>query len=746
MDIRNFFNTVRVKKSVVTTINDQVEEEPQISSESEPVGTKSTAAIAAVATVKASTIGKWKTQFPWMVVFNKENGATYIACATCRKYAENANLENKNTNITLFIDGCGTLKHHTLSKHEKSKFHIMGTRNQIARTDFSSTPMGKILSKMPEEKLKKMKIFFNTAYSISSNNLPFSMFPELCKLQIKNGLNLGDTYLNDKSCVQFLKYISKDLQQQFIDVLNSCVFISILSDSSTDRSTAECEIIYVTCIMRNGERKSQFLNLVQLHDGKSETIFNCICETMSRFLPNWEEKLVGICLDGASVNFGLYRGVATRMKSHVAGAIAVHCVAHRLELIISDALKNIVLARQCEDILKFVYKLYSKSPKLLNELKDMAALLEENLLRNTAVLNTRWIASKNRALTALINNFAPIVQHLENLCKEDNTAEKAAKIKGHLNKLKSVQMMRFISFMVDLTHILSNVSKTFQKNDISVEECKVSIDATKNLIKSLIEKTGKEEQKFESNLTETFEYKTTKLSCKNDDIRNVRSAICSKIIFQINTRYADFFESKILKNYHIFDAINLPKNEHDLFSYGTEELQEILQDLPSTVKSSIKDNDVDADYMFWKLWAKNKTGRFSEMWDRFIAECIADDSSDFAKCQGLIKIILMYRVLPVSTAICERGFSLLNNIKTDKRNSLSVETTDLLMRIKLHGPPIEHFNSSASIEMWWNDCLRKRKPEFTRGEKSNKKRKTAFSEMAEAVEVGDADTSSGDSE
>lgn len=68
------------------------------------------------------------------------------------------------------------------------------------------------------------------------------------------------------------------------------------------------------------------------------------------------------------------------------------------------------------------------------------------------------------------------------------------------------------------------------------------------------------------------------------------------------------------------------------------------------------------------------------------------------------------------------------------------------MRIKLHGASIEHFDSSASIEMWWNDGLRKRQPEFTRGEKSSKKIKTnttAFSSIAEELEV---DTSSGDSE
>lgn len=273
--------------------------------------------------------------------------------------------------------------------------------------------------------------------------------------------------------------------------------------------------------------------------------------------------------------------------------------------------------------------------------------------------------------------------------------------------------------MLDLTKVLSNLSKKLQKDDLSLEECRMSIEATKNLVEVLKTNAGKEENEFESTLTEDSEYKTVKLLGKRDDnydIKKIRSTICDNIIYSMNARYRDIFENKILKNFHIFDPLNLPKNEEELLNFGTSELLEIIEALPASVSHHLEHRDLLAEYMFWKVWAKNKKGSISAVWNRFICE---QDTNEQDDCAGLVSIILMYKTLPISTAICERGFSLLNNIKTDKRNKLNVDTLDILIRIKLHGPVIEDFDSTEAIEMWWQEAIRKRKPDFSRSKNDN---------------------------
>ena len=53
-----------------------------------------------------------------------------------------------------------------------------------------------------------MKLF-NTAYYIAKNERPFSDFNQLCTLQVKNGVTLAETYLNDKCCREFIETISE---------------------------------------------------------------------------------------------------------------------------------------------------------------------------------------------------------------------------------------------------------------------------------------------------------------------------------------------------------------------------------------------------------------------------------------------------------------------------------------------------------------------------------------------------------
>jgi hypothetical protein len=56
----------------------------------------------------------------------------------------------------------------------------------------------------------------------------------------------------------------------------------------------------------------------------------------------------------------------------------------------------------------------------------------------------------------------------------------------------------------------------------------------------------------------------------------------------------------------------------------------------------------------------------------------------------------------VSTAICERGFSKQNVIKSLLRTSLKLETLDALMRISCANIPLENIKWNAMMLVWRN--------------------------------------------
>ena len=79
----------------------------------------------------------------------------------------------------------------------------------------------------------------------------------------------------------------------------------------------------------------------------------------------------------------------------------------------------------------------------------------------------------------------------------------------------------------------------------------------------------------------------------------------------------------------------------------------------------------------------------------------------FKQILQLVKIIL---VMPIHTAECERGFSLMGNIKNDLRARLKSETVTNLMAIKLSQYTIETYNPADAIFQWMESGKRSRRP------------------------------------
>ena len=58
------------------------------------------------------------------------------------------------------------------------------------------------------------------------------------------------------------------------------------------------------------------------------------------------------------------------------------------------------------------------------------------------------------------------------------------------------------------------------------------------------------------------------------------------------------------------------------------------------------------------------------------------------------------KTVPISTSECERAFSSMNNIMTDARNSLIIESASSLIFISCVGPPLKEFCPGLSVKSW----------------------------------------------
>ena len=112
-----------------------------------------------------------------------------------------------------------------------------------------------------------------------------------------------------------------------------------------------------------------------------------------------------------------------------------------------DTKKNCQYLNRFEEVLKGIIHFYYYSPKKRRELYDIAKSLDQELKHFGGVQQIRWVASQNRALKALLNNYEITCIHLEEI--GSHTDENSQKAKGFLKELKTKRFLSFLHFMID---------------------------------------------------------------------------------------------------------------------------------------------------------------------------------------------------------------------------------------------------------------------------------------------------------
>ena len=169
--------------------------------------------------------------------------------------------------------------------------------------------------------------------------------------------------------------------------------------------------------------------------------------------------------DGCNVMLGQRGGVISQIKEVIPTALGIHCVAHKLELAVLDASKSCPQMAKFEDTLKGIFNYYHFSPKRRRELKEISHLFETELAHFSVVKQVRWLASKERAVSALKRNLATVVLHLEHRHTEGTRAEYSNRAKGYHKEITSVSFIKMLYFCLISCQSLQGFQKFSRKKN-----------------------------------------------------------------------------------------------------------------------------------------------------------------------------------------------------------------------------------------------------------------------------------------
>ena len=448
---------------------------------------------------------EWKNVFVWLEF---DEGKEEMFCSVCREFPT---LADKSSS---FFTGRQAFHVRNIKAHANNRKHEIcyAAKQQRVLQERGSRDIVQALRQMSPETEEKMKKLFNISYFIAKCERPFSDFADLCKLHEKNGLPLGDTYINDKGCRVFVEVINGVMKEDESQQLNESRFISVMADSGTDTSNKDLELVYVR-FLENGLPANKYVAVVELKNADANGVIASVNTGMIEFgLQNWKLQTVAFGSDGASVYVGRQNGVVAKLRVEIPWLIGVHCIAHRLELSVLDALKDEQQLRNVQEMLQGLYKHYHYSPKALRELKELAQALDEKINKPVNLRATRWLPHINRALTVMMKNFSVIHAHLENtITANTSSVEMRGRARKTLNVLSSFRDLLFINFMLDVLAVLKALSLLFQKDNIVISAAKDGLYSTELQLRAMIARPGKNLQDFLDGVGDGIIYKGVNL-------------------------------------------------------------------------------------------------------------------------------------------------------------------------------------------------------------------------------------------
>ena len=553
-------------------------------------------------------------------------------------------------------------------------------------------------------KLNDTKKLFNTAYAVIKHNHPYTDYTFLCDVQKKNGADLGNDHSSRDTCVIFQNSIANVILNEAKTELQNVRYFSVMSDSSTDSSVIDQEGILIRYVHpQTYEPVTRMASVENLENARADGVVDAIKRGLSKCDIDLDKrsdqsaKLVCVNLDGAAVNLGAKNGVAKKLSDSVENNVIVtHCVAHKLELGVLDAVKKNDYLKKFEDTLKRICKFYSFSPKRRQELKKLASVLGEDLIMHTEIKAIRWVSSKLRALEAVCQDMNITVTHMEQVLETSNRADELGQAKAILTDLTSVKFVKYIHLMLDVLTAITSTSVMFQNKDLLMFKVKEAVDTLFMKIYAMSNEPGDHMSKFYrlyDTDTKLFDgkFKLNGSLCEFNDDKDIHSLLES-IRQYVLERFKDL-ECPPLSLYRVFDFRIWPHTLAELSVYGCQEIKQLCEH----TKDLLTEEEVTSIPHEWQT-LKVQASMQRHCHPLAVYSSILQRQEDSVKhISALLQILL---TVSPSTAACERLFSQMNLVKSSLRTRLTQENLQNQMRIVVSGPDFSQYDPLPSVEEW----------------------------------------------
>ncbi|XP_042235849.1 zinc finger MYM-type protein 1-like isoform X2 [Homarus americanus] len=501
--------------------------------------------------------------------------------------------------------------------------------------------------------------------------------------QLRGFLDNATTFSGLSNLIQndLIESVSYVMLDEIKKEIQHAKFISVMLEEATD-ITNLCQLSYVFRYSLDNKVYERFLGFENVsQDRTAEALYTFVTNLMQKY--ECESKIVAQTYDGAAVMAGELNGLQSRVKGKYPTALFIHCFAHRLNLVLSQAMAKISKCKVFFMTLNGLSAFFSKSTKRTHALNQ-----EMTTRKLPKVSATRW-------------NYASRLVETVFECKESLIAvfEKMRDPESEWDQESYNRAGGFLSSMTDFNFcfLLNLFASFFPLSDTLFDILQAKIHDVGYCVKKVNDFRLALEQKREEfeNIWETTKncdhineneprFKRQK---GNVDVKTSFSRlyveIYDTILNQVNIRFANLDSLRFLELLHSPSFCEFTK-------FGQ---------FPELAFQSLKCS-YDNFFDFLSLKSQLRVVYMSEEFkDKTITEILSfiklnDLEKAYNEVARLCELIL---TVPATTASVERSFSALKRIKTYSRNFQGQERLQSLALLSIEKEVLHNLQSKPEF-------------------------------------------------
>ena len=380
----------------------------------------------------------WKVGRAWL-----NFDGVQMVCTICHSFYEKK-IDTLNESSKVWINGTNNLKLDAVKRHESSQMHKDANKAKDNKDNIQDSEASIAIKQLNKAEYEHLSHCFRNAHAIAKHDKSFKDYIWLCKLDKAKGLNPKSIYQSDKSARTFVSYVADVEKCNTEKYISATSFYSLTVDGATDVAGDEQESIYLH-FANKGERKQRFLQFVKPESTTSEHVYSSIVNALQDNNLD-SEKIVGLTTDGAANMMGKKKGLAALFREKNSDIIVTHCLAHRLELSVKDAIKQSQpkLHDKSMTLLMGLYYFYKKSHKQRQQLRRTFELFAQTCVFPSRVGGTRWVPHTVRAIEIFIRAYDVFCAHLENASHSTPKAEGLCKLAQDIDVVAYIFVLQVI--------------------------------------------------------------------------------------------------------------------------------------------------------------------------------------------------------------------------------------------------------------------------------------------------------------